>query len=191
MPGLLLAFIMLAVSSCATPPHSTRDACAIFEQRGGLINNWRRDTKKAQSRYGVPAHILLATIYVESGFRSNARPPRTKLLGFIPWKRPSTAYGYSQALDGTWDRYKAETGHYLARRNNFGDAVDFIGWYHRKSARQAGVSLHDSYNLYLVYHSGVAGYKKGAWRSRPAATQGARRFRSIANQYQGQLRSCL
>ena len=33
---------MLMLSACAKPPSQTRNACAIFEQRDGLFNNWRR-----------------------------------------------------------------------------------------------------------------------------------------------------
>ena len=75
----------------------------------------------------MPVHVLMATIRIESGFEQRARPPRRKLLGFIPWTRASTAYGYSQALDGTWDEYRATTGNRGARRTNFSDAVDFVG----------------------------------------------------------------
>ncbi len=89
-----------ALAGCATPPSHTRNACAIFDQRDSFFNNWRSATEHASRQYGVPVPIILATIYTESGFRHNARPPRTKLFGFIPWKRQSTAYGYSQALDG-------------------------------------------------------------------------------------------
>lgn len=179
-----------ALAGCATPPSHTRNACAIFDQRDSFFNNWRSATEHASRQYGVPVPIILATIYTESGFRHNARPPRTKLFGFIPWKRQSTAYGYSQALDGTWDRYQRETGRGGARRTNYADAVQFIGWYHRDSHEKAGIPLNDPYNLYLAYHSGVEGYKRGSWRSRPEATRGAKRFTDITYTYARQLQSC-
>lgn len=181
---------LLLLSGCASVPHHTTNACAIFNQHDGFFNNWRSETKKAERHYGVPAPILLATIYVESGFRSNARPPRTKLFGFIPWKRPSSAYGYSQALDGTWSRYKAETGHFLARRNNFGDAVDFAGWFHQKSHLANNIPLNDPYHLYLAYHSGQSGYARGSYRGNSAALYGAKRFTKMAYRYAAQLRRC-
>ena len=34
--------VMLMLTACAKPPSQTRNACAIFEQRDGLFNNWRR-----------------------------------------------------------------------------------------------------------------------------------------------------
>ena len=100
--AFFIALMAFSLAACASAPSRVTDACAVFEQRDGFFNNWARDAKKAEREFGVPVPILMATIYVESGFRANARPPRTKLLGFIPWKRQSTAYGYAQALDGPW-----------------------------------------------------------------------------------------
>ena len=120
-----IAFIvaLLLLAGCASAPRDTRNACAIFDQRDGWLDNWQRAANHAERQYGVPVPILMATIYTESGFRPNARPPRTKLLGFIPWKRQSTAYGFSQALNGTWSEYKSSTGNVMARRTKFSDAI--------------------------------------------------------------------
>ncbi len=190
MRGVLIVGLLLALTACAKPPSETRNACAIFEQRDGLFNNWRRAAVKTEREYGVPVPILMATIYTESGFRKNARPPRTKLLGFIPWKRQSSAYGYSQALDGTWERYQRETGRGGARRTDFSDAMDFIGWYHKQSSIKNGIALNDPYQLYLAYHSGHAGYARGSWRNNREALQGAKRFTEITYTYARQLQSC-
>ena len=83
----------------------------------------------------MPVPVLMATLRKEFGFQHNAKPPRTWLLGFIPWKRVSTAYGYSQALDATWAQYQRETGNESADRTDFADAVDFVGWYDAKTAK--------------------------------------------------------
>jgi hypothetical protein len=179
---------LLLLAGCASVPHSGRNACAVFAQRDGWIENWHRAAQNTSRSYGVPVPILMATIFVESGYRSNARPPRTKLLGFIPWTRPSTAYGYSQALDGTWDEYRAETGHLFARRTNFSDAVDFIGWYHRRTAAKTGVPLNDPYNLYLAYQVGPDGYRRQSYGAAEVAN--ARHFASVAYAYNSQLQSC-
>ncbi|MDE1996253.1 MAG: transglycosylase SLT domain-containing protein [Rhizobiaceae bacterium] len=187
----ILAVMLLAVlAGCATAPHNIRDACSIFDQRDGWFNNWRRAAEHTERKYGVPVPILMATIYTESGFRPRARPPRTYLLGFIPWTRPTTAYGYSQALDGTWDKYKRETGNWFAKRTNFGDAIDFVGWYHYQTHLQTGIPLNDSYNLYLAYYSGAKGYMQGAARNNATAQAGARRFNNIAAVYARQLPNC-
>jgi len=190
MRSVLIVALLLPLAACASPPSQTRNACAIFEQRDGLFNNWRRAAEKTEREYGVPVPVLMATIYTESGFRGRARPPRTKLLGFIPWTRKSSAFGYSQALDGTWAQYQRETGRGGARRTDFADAVRFIGWYHQQSHIKNGIDYNDSYQLYLAYHSGQDGYARGAWRKRPEATQGARRFTEITNNYARQLQSC-
>jgi len=140
------------------------------------------------SSFSVP--ILMATIYTESNFEPRARPPRTKLFGVIPWKRPSTAYGYSQALDGTWERYQRETGRFAARRTNFGDAIHFVGWYHATSNRTNGIAKTDAYNLYLAYYSGHAGYSRGSWRGNAGVQRAAQRATTMANRYAGQLQGC-
>ncbi|MBB5538085.1 transglycosylase SLT domain-containing protein [Rhizobium giardinii] len=187
-----IAFIvaLLLLAGCATAPRETRNACAIFEQRDGWFNNWQRAAEHAERQYGVPVPILMATIYTESGFRPNARPPRTKLFGFIPWKRQSTAYGFSQALNGTWSQYKRETGHWMARRTKFSDAIHFVAWYHNQSSRKNGIARNDAYNLYLAYYLGDGGYAKGAWRGNAQLQRAAQRSANIARAYAKQLRSC-
>jgi hypothetical protein len=134
-----VVFLMLVLAGCATAPSQVTNACAIFEQRNGIFNNWRRDAKAAEREFGVPVPVMMATIYTESAFRPYARPPRTKLLGFIPWKRQSTAYGYAQALDGTWGVYQRETGRWWASRTHFTHAIHFVGGYHAKSRRANGI----------------------------------------------------
>ena len=185
-----IAFIvaLLLLAGCATAPKQTRNACAIFEQRDGWFNNWRSAAEHAERQYGVPVPILMATIYTESGFRPNARPPRTKLFGFIPWTRVSSAYGYSQALDGTWARYQSETGRWTARRSDFGDAIRFIAWYHNQSHQRNGIALNDTYRLYIAYYHGHSGYARGNWSD--TAKAGAKRASGMAANYARQLRGC-
>ena len=173
-------FLLIVLAGCATAPSQITNACAIFEQRNGMFNNWRKDAEAAQREFGVPVPVMMATIYTESSFQPYARPPRTKLLGFIPWKRKSTAYGYAQALDGTWDRYRRETGRWGASRTDFTDAIHFVGWYHSTSNRQNGIALNDPYNLYLAYYSGHGGYANGVWRNNTAIQKAARRSANLA-----------
>lgn len=180
--------LLLLLSACASAPNRITNACAIFEQRDGLFNNWARDARAAEREFGVPVPIMMATIYTESGFRSNARPPRTKLLGFIPWKRPSSAYGYAQALDGTWLEYKRATGRWSASRTDFTDAIHFVGWYHNRSHLRNGIPLNDGYRLYLAYYSGHAGYSKGQFGS--GVRKAAQRSAAMASKYEAQLRNC-
>lgn len=187
---VLAIALLLALSACATPPQQINDVCAVFDQRDGFFNNWHGAAVRAERKYGVPVPVLMATIRKESGFKARARPPRTKLLGFIPWKRQSSAYGYSQALNGTWEQYQRETGRFAARRSNFADAVDFVGWYHSKTADRYGVSRHDAYNLYLAYYSGWTGYARGNWKSNSSLQRYARETEQMAQRYAVQLGKC-
>jgi len=187
-----VVFIVLAVglAACATQPSNINDVCAVLEQQDGWISSWQRSAKKAERRHGVPMAILLATIRKESGFKSNARPPRTQLLGFIPWKRQSSAYGYAQALDGTWDQYKRERGGFSSSRDDFDDAVDFVGWFHGKTVATYGVAPNDAYSLYLAYYSGWSAFGKGTWRSNAGLKRTARDTAEMAVRYSAQLASC-
>ena len=184
----VLIVVLLLLAGCGSVPDNTRNACAVFEQRDGLFNNWRRAAYRAEREYGVPVPVLMATVYAESGFRHNAKPPRRKLLGFIPWKRVSSAYGYAQALDGPWARYQRVTGRWAASRSDFADAVRFIAWYHHQSHLKNGIPLNNTYRLYIAYHEGHAGYARGRWSG--PAKQGAARATKIAGQYSKQLRNC-
>lgn len=186
--AFFIALMAVTLTACASAPSRVTNACAIFEQRDGLFNNWSKQAKAVEREFGVPVPILMATIYVESAFQPYARPPRTKLLGFIPWTRASSAYGYAQALDGTWLTYTKDTGRWNASRTNFGDAIHFVGWYHNRSSQKNRIPLNDSYNLYLAYYSGHSGYERGNFSSstRNAAQKSAR----MAAQYEAQLRGC-
>jgi len=182
--------LLLALAGCASTPQNINNVCAVFSQRDGWFNNWYSAAQRTERKYGVPVHILMATIRVESGFRANARPPRSKLLGFIPWKRPSSAYGYSQALDGTWAEYKLESGNWTASRRNFADAIDFVGWYHSRSHQRNGIPLNDAYNLYLAYYAGHGGYARGVWKNNAHMKRAAQKAADIANSYAAQINSC-
>ncbi|PRX01226.1 UNVERIFIED_ORG: hypothetical protein BCL66_1414 [Martelella mediterranea] len=188
---IVFAVLCLAtLTGCSTTVSNVGNSCAIFAQKNGFFENWRRDAEKASREYGVPVSVLMATIYVESSFDSHARPPRKKILGFIPGRRASSALGYSQALDGTWSEYKARTGQRGANRTDFGDAIYFIAWYHNQSHIRNGIALNDPYNLYLAYHSGHAGYSRGVWKSRPVAKSAAARAQKMTQIYEAQLRRC-
>ena len=181
--------VLLALSACATPPNHINNVCAVFDQNDGWFDNWQAAAERASQKYSIPVPVLMATVRKESGFKSNARPPRTKLLGFIPWTHVSSATGFSQALDGTWSQYQSETGNWAARRTKFADAVDFVGWYHSKTADTFGVARNDTYNLYLAYYLGWTAYQRG--NRGDAGVQGyARATEKMARDYAAQLRQC-
>jgi hypothetical protein len=183
----LAALTLLAVAGCGTaPPQNVENICEIFEEK----SRWYRAAKKSEKRWGTPIHVQLAIIHQESTFKFNARPPRTELLGFIPWKRPSNAYGYAQALDGTWERYQKDTGRHGADRDDFGDAIDFVGWYTAKSQRVAGISKWDPYNQYLAYHEGHSGWLRKSYRFKGDLKKAARKVDYRAKEWGAQLRRC-
>lgn len=180
LPALLL-------SACGTsPPAQTANACSIFEEN----RSWRRATDRVESRWGVSPGIQLAFINRESSFVHNARPARTRRLFVLPGPRPSTARGYAQALDTTWAWYQQDTGRRSARRTNFADAADFIGWYSNKSRQMAGISLNDPRNLYFAYHEGHGGYNRGTHHSKAWLHRTASQVEADARRYEAQLAQC-
>ena len=95
----------------------------------------------------------------ESDFNWLAKPPRKKLFKVIPFKRPSSSFGYSQAVKGTWEQYKERNKNPLATRARFKDSVDFIGWYINKTNKILKISKKDAYRQYLAYYKGWGDYK--------------------------------
>ena len=92
---LILLCMFMTFYGCATPPKNTKNLCDIFEEKGG----WYKDAKRAYRRWGSPIPVMMAMMHRESSFKRKAKPERTHILWIIPWRRPSTAYGYSQALN--------------------------------------------------------------------------------------------
>lgn len=185
--SLVLGALWLAVTDrIYRMPENLEDICMIFEDRP----DWYWAAKESEERWGTPTHIQMAIIQQESSFRYDARPPRTKLLGFIPWTRPSNAYGYAQALDSTWARYKNATGRQSADRDDFDSAIDFIGWYTDLSNKSEGISKWDPYNQYLAYHEGQAGWRRGSHNQKSWLKKSAKRVDRRAREWSVQLQSC-
>ncbi len=183
----LFCVSIAGLSGCVTPPpRDMNNVCNIFKQ----YPRWYRDTKDVERRWRVPAHVQMAIMHQESRFDAQAKPPRTKLLWIIPWTRPSTAYGYAQALDSTWVLYKHSAGGMFASRDRFSDGVDFIGWYANQANRRAGISRSDPYALYLAYHEGVGGYMSKTYLKKPWLLNVAHKVEARAQIYQAQLLRC-
>lgn len=167
-------------------PENPEDICAVFEDKSG----WYRAATASEERWGTPKHVQMSIMRQESSFIFNAKPPRTKILGVIPWKRLSNAYGYAQALDSTWVRYKKDTGRDSADRDDFEDAIDFVGWYTNMSNQSEGISKWDPYNQYLAYHEGQAGWRRGTYEGKAWLKKTAKRVDDRARQWWSQLQSC-
>jgi hypothetical protein len=175
-----------AMGCAAAAPQNVYDSCSIFHEKRG----WYRAAKDAESRWGTPVPVQLAIIYQESRFEARAKPARRRILGFIPGPRPSTAYGYAQALSSTWSVYERETGNWGASRSNFADATDFVGWYTAKTARTHRLSKNDAYNLYLAYHEGDGGFGRGTHKRKKWLLNTARRVANVSARYRAQLTRC-
>ncbi len=191
MSRTLRAMLMLLIlASCGgghqPPPRNLNDACSIANQRPKYVKAF----KSVEKRWGVPAHVQMATIYQESRFRGDARTPYRYVLGVIPMGRQSSAYGFSQALDGTWDEYKKDTGRRGAKRDRIGDATDFMGWYMNESRERNGIALTDARNQYLAYHEGHTGYARGSYRKKSWLMRVAGEVDARSQLYQAQLASC-
>jgi hypothetical protein len=183
----LILFICLLLSACmSSPPKNTANVCAVFDEK----SSWYKHARKASKRWNVPIAVNMAFMQQESSFVAKAKPPRKKILGFIPGPRPSSSYGYSQAKDETWRWYKKQSGHRGADRNDFDDAIDFIAWYNRYSADTLGIANNDAYRLYLAYHEGHGGFKKGSFKNKEWLIQIAKKVSRRATQYQSQLKKC-
>ncbi len=184
---LSLLLFLAALAGCTTaPPRDSDNICAIFFEK----DDWYLEAARARDKWNSGIPVMMAIMHQESRFRADAKPPRQTILGIIPWTRPSDAYGYSQALDATWDRYQTSTGGWGADRDDFGDSIDFIGWYNDQSHRRNGIDPADTYDLYLAYHEGHGGYSRASYRSKPWLTDVARKVQARAATYQVQLQVC-
>ncbi len=168
------------------PPRDQHDLCRIFHQQP----QWYDDAAQSFRHWGTPIAIQMAFVQTESGFGSYVQPPRRWLLGFIPWKRPSSAYGYAQAQDPVWREYITDTNNFLARRSSMRDALDFIGWYNHQTHKRLGISLKNADHLYLAYHEGRTGYLRQSYRHKPGIRALAQRVARQATRYDRQLQRC-
>ena len=178
--------ILFLLSACSSVPKYPQNACKIF----GENYLWYKSIKKSSETYGVPIHIILAIVNKESGFNRWAKPRRTKIFKIIPYKRPSSSFGYSQAVNKTWDLYKKETGNPLALRTRFKDSVMFIGWYINKTKKINNIPLNDPYRQYLNYYLGWGSYAKKVYKHDKKAIIFAKKVEKQSKIYQSQLREC-
>ena len=177
-------FLLLIITACSSVPKNTADGCSIFSER----YLWYKHTKKTELKWGTPIYVQLAIIKMESDFDWLAKPERYKLFKIIPYKRPSSSFGYSQAVKGTWRQYKKETGNKYALRSRFKDSVDFIGWYTNKSEKILKISKSDAYRQYIAYHEGWGAYKN--YKQNQKIVSLAKKVQKQSNKYKKQLSKC-
>ena len=180
---LFIIFIFL-LTSCSSIPSNTANSCLIFDER----YLWYKHTKKVEQKWGTPIYIQLAIIKMESDFDWLAKPARQKIFKVIPYKRPSSSFGYSQAVKGTWEQYKKETGNKLATRTRFKDSVDFIGWYTNKTEKILKISKKNAFQQYIAYHEGWGNYKN--YKQNQKVISLAKKVENQSNKYKSQLEEC-
>ncbi len=190
MSRFLRVAVILLLASCGggnySQPRNLDDACAFGRERPEYI----RAMQRAERRWNVPVPVQMAMIHQESKFVGDARTPFRYVLGVIPMGRQSSAYGYAQAIDGTWEDYQSSGGRRRAKRDRIEDATDFMGWYMNLTVEKTGVPLHDARNQYLAYHEGHSGYLRGSYNSKAWLLRVADQVATRANMYNLQLIAC-
>ena len=187
--GLCVAFVggvVWVVVSSPEPPRDPEDLCAVFREKP----RWHDAARASADRWGVSEAALLAIVFQESSFRADARPPRRLWLGVLPGFRLSSAYGFGQVLDATWQEYLEAGTRPGARRDRIADVLDFIGWYAAAIERRAGVPRTSVRELYLAYHEGPSGYARGHHREKPLVLAAASRVEVRARRYESQYAGC-
>ena len=181
---LLSLLTLFLISACSSIPKNTADGCSIFSER----YLWYKHAKKTEQKWGTPIYLQLAFIKMESDFNWMAKPQRQKIFKVIPFKRPSSSFGYSQAVKGTWRQYKEETGNKLATRTRFKDSVDFIGWYTHKTEKILKIPKQDTFKQYIAYHEGWGNYKN--YKKNQKVIFLAKKVQKQSNKYKKQLDNC-
>ena len=181
---IFFLFLFFLISACSSIPKNTADGCSIFSER----YLWYKYAKKTERKWGTPIYIQLAIIKMESDFDWLAKPERTKIFKVIPYKRPSSSFGYSQAVKGTWKQYKIETGNKFATRTRFKDSVDFIGWYTSKTEKILKISKKDAFRQYIAYHEGWGNYKN--YKNNQKIIILATKVEKQSKKYRLQLKKC-
>ena len=174
----------MLVSGCSSIPKNVSNACSIFSEK----YFWFKNALATEKKWGAPIELQMAIIKRESSFDWLAKPERTKIFKVIPWKRPSSSFGYSQAVIGTWEMYKRNTGNNLALRVRFKDSSDFIGWYTHQTYKKLRISKKDYYRQYLAYHEGWGNYKN--YKAKPNVVSYAREVSVQARKYKKKLKKC-
>ncbi len=179
--------LLIVWCGCATaPPRRVDNICEIFRENP----DWYEEAADSYKKWGIPIPVMMAILHQESKYVGDAKPPRTTCLWIFPGPRPSSAYGYAQAKDETWEEYQESTGNSWADRDDFGDAIDFVGWYCHLSVKKCGISANNARNLYLAYHEGRGGFNRRTYKKKQWLIRVADRVQATAKRYKGQLAAC-
>ena len=174
---LFAVLAVLFLASCGggynSAPRNLENACSIVSERPEYL----RAFKATERKWGVPVHVQMATLYQESKFIGDARPPYRYTLGIIPMGRQSTAF-------------RRDTGRRGAKRDRIRDASDFMGWYMAGTREALGISMSDARNQYLAYHEGRTGYARGSYKRKSWLMRVSGDVEARASMYARQLQGC-
>jgi hypothetical protein len=184
--NLVISFFLLLVGCSTYQPSNLDNICHIFFGD----TDWYEAARDAQRQWGTPIFVMMAIMHQESRFIDDAQPARDWFLGIVPLPRDSSAYGYAQAQDPVWEEYIEQSGNSGADRDNFEDAIDFIGWYTDGSQKRLKVSKWDAYGQYLAYHEGRGGYERKTYEAKPWLKNVAKKVTLRATYYNQQLKTC-
>lgn len=183
---LYIVLISLIQACSSSPPSEPENICEIFKEN----DDWYDAALSTREKWGVPVQVPMAMMYQESSFKADAEPPLKYFLGFIPVGRTSTAYGYSQAKTMTWKDYERETGNSWSSRDDFDDAMDFMGWFIHKTNKINKISKWDAYRQYLNYHEGWGGYRRKTYNNKKWLIKTAKKVHQRAKRYGAQYNRC-
>ena len=123
--NLLPCILLVSCSNYVPSYHEKQNCCDMFTKNF----SWYNASRSSQDRWNIPISLQLAVIFQESSFKHNAAPDRNYLLGFIPWSRKSSAYGYAQVLKGTWGSYEKDRPGFIFSKSRlifFLRHIDFV-----------------------------------------------------------------
>ena len=169
------------------PRAQKHNLCTLFKAKP----KWYTEAKASQKKWGAPIWTQMAIMHQESSFKSDARPPNKKILGIsIPLTARSSAFGYPQALKGTWLSFQKNTGLHHAQRNKFDDSIYFVGWFLKRANKYLNIPYNNASQLYLAYHEGINGYRNKTYLKNPILLKTAQRVAKQAVLYKHQLKKC-
>lgn len=164
------------------------NACKMLKENP----DWYASLIASEKKWNTPPYIILGMMRQESSFKHDAKPLRKNKWYEFGYHYQSSATGYSQALNGTWEHYKRDANSYFAHRESFADATDFMGWYNHTSNKKNKIAFNDPKNLYLAYHEGWNGYSKKTYekKGKEFLNKAVNNVYSWSNKYKKQITNC-
>ena len=177
---IIIYLAVVSTTGCAnvTQPKNPKNLNSIFNEK----KSWYYQARKSSKKWDMPISGMMAIMFQESSYIHDAQPARDWFF-FIPLPRKSSAYGYAQAQDSTWDIYVKEAGGLFSSRSSFADAIDFIGWYMNKTRKLNNIPATRVDLHYINYHEGWGGYRKGSYKKKKWLLKTSDKVQRLADRY--------